>query len=146
MGNVGCLPIAKDGFVQQPVLTIRWGAASGWIRDATPQPRGGLRMIVSIVTFKLPRPWTVTEAAMVFKSTAPKYLDMPGLVRKHYYITESGDRAGGIYFWESKTAAEACYTREWKAMVTEKYGAPPDIVYAVVPVSVDNLEKLLEPA
>jgi putative monooxygenase ydhR len=103
-------------------------------------------MILSITTFKLPRPWTVAEAAAVFKSTAPKYLGKPGLVRKHYYITEAGDRAGGIYLWESKAAAEACYTREWKAMVTEKYGTPPDILYAEVPVSVDNLAKAIEPA
>ena len=103
-------------------------------------------MILSITTFKLPRPWTVAEAATAFKSTAPMYLGKPGLVRKHYYITEAGDRAGGIYLWESKAAAEACYTREWKAMVTEKYGTPPDILYAEVPVSVDNLAKTIEPA
>jgi hypothetical protein len=103
-------------------------------------------MIVSIVTFKLPKRWTVDEAAVVFKSTAPKYLGKPGLVRKHYYITEAGDRAGGIYFWKSKADAEACYTHEWKAMVTEKYGSPPDILYAEVPVSVDNVAKVIEPA
>lgn len=101
-------------------------------------------MIVSIVTFKLAKSWTVAEAAAVFKSTAPKYLGKPGLVRKHYYITESGDRAGGIYLWESKAAAEACYTHDWKAMVTEKYGVAPDILYAEVPVSVDNLAKVIE--
>lgn len=103
-------------------------------------------MIVSIVTFKLAKPWTVAEAAAVFKSTAPKYLGKPGLVRKHYYITEAGDRAGGIYFWESKAAAEACYTRDWQAMVTGKYGAPPDILYAEVPVTVDNLAMVVEAA
>lgn len=103
-------------------------------------------MIVSIVTFKLPKSWSVPEAAAVFKSTAPKYLGKPGLVRKHYYVTEAGDRAGGIYLWESKAAAEACYTREWKAMVTEKYGVPPDILYAEVPVSVDNIAKIIESA
>ena len=103
-------------------------------------------MIVSIVTFKLPKRWTLAEAAAVFKSTAPKYLGKAGLVRKHYYITETGDRAGGIYLWESKAAAEACYTREWKAMVTEKYGAPPDILYAEVPVSVDNVANVIESA
>ena len=67
-------------------------------------------------------------------------------MRKHYYITEAGDRAGGIYLWQSKAAAEACYTREWKAMVTEKYGTPPDILYAEVPVSMDNLAKAIESA
>jgi hypothetical protein len=101
-------------------------------------------MIVSIVTFKLPKRWTVEEAAAVFKSTAPKYLGKPGLVRKYYYITEAGDRAGGIYLWTSKSQAEACYTPEWKAMVTEKYGSPPDILYAEVPVSVDNVAKVIE--
>ena len=67
-------------------------------------------MIVAIVTFKLPQRWTVEEAAAVFKSTAPKYLGKMGLIRKHYFVTESGDRAGGIYFWESKADAEDCYT------------------------------------
>lgn len=103
-------------------------------------------MIVSIVTFKLPKRWTLQEAAAVFKSTAPKYLGKPGLVRKHYYLAEDGDRAGGIYLWKSRADAEACYTREWKAMVTAKYGAPPDIFYAVVPVSVDNVASVIEPA
>ena len=103
-------------------------------------------MIVSIVTFKLPKRWTVQEAADVFKSTAPKYVGKPGLVRKHYYVTESGDRAGGIYLWESRAAAEACYTPEWKAMVTAKYGAAPEILYAHVPVSVDNLQQVIETA
>jgi hypothetical protein len=31
-------------------------------------------------------------------------------------------------------------------MVTEKYGVPPDILYAEVPVSIDNLTKTIEPA
>ena len=59
-------------------------------------------MVVSVVTFRLPRPWTVPQAAAVFASTAPKYLGKPGLVRKHYH-------------------------------------APPDILCAEVPVSVENL-------
>jgi hypothetical protein len=101
-------------------------------------------MIVAIVTFKLPKRWSVEEAAAVFRSTAPKYLGKAGLRRKHYYVTESGDRAGGINLWESKAAAEACYTREWQAMVTDKYGAPPEIVYADVPVTVDNVTNVIE--
>jgi hypothetical protein len=103
-------------------------------------------MFVAIVTFTLPKHWTVEEAAAVFKSTAPKYLGKPGLVRKHYYVTEAGDRAGGIYFWKSKADAEACYTEEWKSMVTAKYGTAPEIFYAVVPVSVDNLQNAIEVA
>lgn len=101
-------------------------------------------MIVAIVTFKLAKRWSVAEAAAVFRSTAPKYLGKAGLRRKHYFLAESGDRAGGIYFWESKAAAEACYTREWQAMVTDKYGVAPEIVYGEVPVTVDNVENRIE--
>ena len=103
-------------------------------------------MIVSIVTFKLAKRWTVEEAAAVFKSTAPRYLGKAGLVRKHYFVTENGDRAGGIYLWKTKADAEACYTPEWKAMVSAKYGVEPDILYAHVPVSVDNVQEAIEAA
>ncbi|RPI47492.1 MAG: monooxygenase [Betaproteobacteria bacterium] len=101
-------------------------------------------MIVAIVTFKLPKRMSVEEAGAAFRTTAPKYLGKAGLVRKHYYVTEDGARAGGIYLWQSKADAEACYTAEWKAMVTEKYGAPPEIMYAQVPVSVDNVAQRIE--
>ena len=103
-------------------------------------------MIVAIVTFKLPKPWSVSDAAAVFRSTAPKYLGKPGLRRKHYFVSEDGTRAGGIYFWESRAAAQACYTPDWEAMVTQKYGAAPEIVYAAVPVSVDNISNTIEGA
>lgn len=101
-------------------------------------------MMISIVTFALPKQWTIDEAADVFRSTAPKYLGKQGLVRKHYYVTEEGDRAGGIYLWNSKADAEACYTPEWIATVTAKYGAPPDIRFLHVPVSVDNEKHVIQ--
>ena len=71
-------------------------------------------------------------------------LQLPGLRRKHYFLSEQGDRAGGIYFWDSRAAAEACYSDAWKEMVTAKYGAPPEIRFYEVPVSVDNLSGRIE--
>jgi hypothetical protein len=103
-----------------------------------------IEMIVAIVTFKLPRAWSVEEASNVFRTTAPKYLNKPGLIRKHYFVSENGDRAGGIYLWRSRSDADACYTAEWKAMVTEKYGVPPDIAYMTAPVTVDNEKQAIE--
>ena len=96
-------------------------------------------MILTMVAFRRGKPWSVEEAAAIFKSTAPKYLNRPGLIRKHYYVTESGDRAGGVYLWKSRADADACYTEEWKAMVADKYGARPEITYMNIPVTVDNV-------
>jgi hypothetical protein len=53
---------------------------------------------------------------------------------------EDGRRAGGIYVWASRADADCVYTREWKAFVAEKYGAPPTIEYLHSPVMVDNRE------
>lgn len=95
-------------------------------------------MIVAIVTFKLPRPAALAEITETFKSTAPRYRGLPGLLRKNYFLSEDGQRAGGIYVWESKAHAEAVYTPQWRATVTEKYGTEPEIVYLHSPVMVDN--------
>jgi len=69
-------------------------------------------VIASILTYRLRKRWTVAEATAVFESTAPKYLRMPGLVRKHYCLTEAGDCVLGVYLWKSKADAEACYTAD----------------------------------
>lgn len=95
-------------------------------------------MIVTIVTFNLPQPTTLADITKVFQGTAPKYQGMPGLLRKNYWMSEDGRRAGGIYVWESRADADRVYTPEWKTFVESKYGAPPMIEYLHSPVMVDN--------
>ncbi len=97
------------------------------------------RMITTIVEFKLPRPLSAAQAKEIFLSTAPKYRDMQGLIRKYYFLSEDGARAGGIYLWSSREAAERVYTDEWKAFVRDKYGTDPVLSVLECPVVVDNL-------
>ena len=96
-------------------------------------------MITAIVEFKLPAPVTVQQARETFLSTAPKYRDMPGLIRKYYFVSEDGNRAGGIYLWRSRSAADEVYTDDWKAFVKSRYGSDPSVVFLECPVVVDNL-------
>lgn len=95
-------------------------------------------MITTIVEFLLPRPLSLEEARATFESTAPKYRDMPGLIRKYYYRSEDGTRAGGIYLWKTRQHAMALYTDEWKAFVRGKYGTEPRLNFLDCPVVVDN--------
>lgn len=97
-------------------------------------------MIVTIVTFRLPQKTTLEEITRTFQSTAPKYQGIPGLVRKNYFMSEDGARAGGIYLWESRADAERVYTADWIKFVEGKYGTPPTIEYLHAPVMVDNRE------
>jgi Putative mono-oxygenase ydhR len=97
-------------------------------------------MIVTIVTFRLPQKTTLAEITRTFQSTAPKYQGIPGLVRKNYFMSEDGTRAGGIYLWNSRADAERVYTPEWTKFVEGKYGTAPTIEYLHAPVMVDNRE------
>ena len=97
-------------------------------------------MIVSIVTFQLQQATTLAEITKTFQSTAPKYQGIPGLLRKNYFVSEDGRRAGGIYVWASRADADRVYTAEWRKFVEDKYGTPPQIEYLHSPVMVDNRE------
>jgi hypothetical protein len=95
-------------------------------------------MFVTIVTFRLPKRVSLAEATETFKSTAPKYQGLAGLIRKNYWLSEDGTRAGGVYVWETRADAERVYTEEWKKTVEAKYGSAPTVEYLHSPVMVDN--------
>jgi hypothetical protein len=96
-------------------------------------------MITALVQFKLPQPITRDKAREIFSGTAPKYRDLPGLVRKYYLLSEDGGTAGGVYLWRSREDAERLYTDDWRKFVAEKYGAEPSVQYFATQVIVDNL-------
>jgi len=96
-------------------------------------------MITALVQFKLPEPLTRDKAKEVFSSTAPKYREVHGLIRKYYLLSEDGGTAGGVYLWKSRKDAEQLYNDDWKEFIMEKYGSEPSVTYFESPVVVDNL-------
>ena len=96
-------------------------------------------MIIAITSFKLPEPITREQARSIFLSTAPTYRGVPGLLKKHYLLSEDGGTAGGVYLWDSKAQAQALYTESWRAFVRGKYGTDPIVTYFDSPVLVDNV-------
>ena len=96
-------------------------------------------MITVIVEFDLPEKISRDQARETFLSTAPKYQGMAGLLRKYYFLSQDGTKAGGIYLWTSRKDAEKVYTEEWKEFVQKKYGSEPSLTYLDCPVVVDNI-------
>jgi Putative mono-oxygenase ydhR len=96
-------------------------------------------MITALVRFKLPQPISREKAREVFSSTAPRYTEIDGLIRKYYILSEDGGTAGGMYLWNSQKDADHLYTDEWKQFIFDKYGALPSVTYFETPVIVDNV-------
>ena len=95
-------------------------------------------MVTALVQFKLPQTLSREKAREIFLSTAPKYRNMNGLIRKYYVLSPDGGTAGGVYLWNSRQDAERLYTEQWKAFILDKYGARPSVTYFETPVIVDN--------
>jgi len=97
-------------------------------------------MITAIVKFKLPQAITLDEAKAKFQGTAPNYRDVEGLIRK-YYLFEPDDTVMGVYLWQNREAAEACYSGDWRQRLRETYGSEPEVSFYETPVVVDNTSK-----
>lgn len=96
-------------------------------------------MIVTVTTFNLPKPVSRAEALAIFRSTAPKYRGVPGLLQKRYIFSEDGSSLGGVYVWKTKADADAMYTPEWREFVRGKYQTEAIVSYFDSPVLVDNV-------
>src|ERR1700704_1742765 len=95
-------------------------------------------MTIVVTRFALPARLTSHDAKTIFLSTAPSYRGLPGLLRKHYLLSEDGLTAGAVYVWESRAAAEKLYTNEWRDFVTAKYGSKPSVLFFDNLVTIDN--------
>jgi len=96
-------------------------------------------MITTLVQIKLSETLSIDKAQDIFASTAPKYIEIQGLIRKYYLLSEDGETAGGVYLWESRKAAETLYTDKKKKFILQKYGLAPSGRSFSSPVIVDNL-------
>ena len=97
-------------------------------------------MITAIVQFKVASDTTREQVLENMKNVAPKFQNMPGLIRKNFLF--DGDRGigGGVYTWETREAAEAVYAEggPWREAIRNLYGVEPEITIFETPVLVDN--------
>ena len=95
-------------------------------------------MITVVVKFNLPAETKAKEANARYRSTAPRFQSIPGLIRKYYLFDEETKKGGGCYLFESRAGAEATFNQEWRTRISELYGEP-DVQYFDTSVIVDNV-------
>lgn len=92
------------------------------VSGGTPAARGG-RHVVTLV--EIPTPAGVTEDLLNagFAAAETEYRSIPGLLRKHFVISDHGT-FGGAYLWADGRSADAWFNDAWGARVLERYGQP----------------------
>jgi hypothetical protein len=58
----------------------------------------------------------------VLRASAPKYRQIPGLIRKYFIGSMETGRAGGAYEWETLEQAKAYHDEQWAQTMRERYG------------------------
>lgn len=93
---------------------------------------------IVVVQFDLPKR-TRDQAIAGGTGSAPTYrgLAEQGLIRKDYLNGEAG--TGGVYLWESRSAAEAWFTEARLAELTQRFGVRPRLTWYDTHVTVDNV-------
>jgi hypothetical protein len=96
-------------------------------------------MITVVIQFPMAQAVPASRFVELAESNAALYKGLDGLHRKYYISGDDGSIVGGIYLWESRAAAEACYDDAWRTRVTESYGTEPQMAWFDTPVVLDNV-------
>ena len=94
-------------------------------------------MIIVVVNFPLPENMSATEYHAKMRETVPRYAAMPGLRRKNYLYDGARQVGGGVYTFDSRANAQACFSEDFVTRVTAAYGRP-DIRYFETSILIDN--------
>jgi len=95
-------------------------------------------LITAIVKYRLSDSISREDCRAHFHSIAPNFQDVPGLISKHFICDADGLIAGGIYQWNSLSAAESFYSGPWLSGILARYGMKPDIQFFDVFARTDN--------
>jgi len=97
-------------------------------------------MIIAVVQFDLPDGVTRAKAIEMFQSVAPKFREMPGLMRKNFLFSDDARKGGGIYLWQDRETAERVHAEgsPWRENIRTMMGVDPEVTFYDSPVLVDN--------
>ena len=96
--------------------------------------------LITVVTrFQLPAGINADQIRAAFEEAAPKFRNVPGLVRKQFLHSKEDSRTvGGVYLWNDEHAARAFMNECVAPMIREKFHVDPTIDFYDSPVIVEN--------
>ena len=95
--------------------------------------------LITVVTrFQLPAGVTADQIRAAFDEVAPRFRNVPGLVRKQFLRSKDCRTAGGVYLWNDEHAARAFMNERVAPMIREKFHVDPTIEFYDSPVIVEN--------
>ena len=95
--------------------------------------------LITVVTrFQLPGGVPADQIRAAFEDVAPRFRNVPGLVRKQFLCSKDCRTADGVYLWNDESAAQAFMNERVAPMIREKFHVDPTIEFYDSPLIVEN--------
>ena len=95
-------------------------------------------LITVITRFPLPAGVTADQMHAAFAAVAPRFRNLPGLVRKQFLCSPDCRTGGGVYLWNDERAARTFMNERVVPMIREKFHVEPTIEFYDSPMIVEN--------
>jgi heme-degrading monooxygenase HmoA len=95
-------------------------------------------MVTVVTRFQLPTGVSAEQVQAAFTEAAPKFRNVPGLVRKQFLRSKVCRTGGGVYLWNNEAAARTFMNEGVAPMIRQRYQVEPEIEYFDSPVIVEN--------
>jgi len=95
-------------------------------------------LITVITRFQLPAGLTADQICAAFEQVAPKFRNVPGLMRKHFLHSKDCRTGGGIYLWNDERAARSFMNDHVAPSIRQHFHVDPTIEFYDSPVTVEN--------
>ena len=96
-------------------------------------------MIVAISRYKFDDSINADRARALSAGSIDKFVDLPGLLRKYFMLSEDASTGASVYLWESRRHVEDFFTEQWKQRIEGKYGHRPTVTIFDCSIVVDNV-------
>ena len=91
------------------------------------------KAVATVVLIPTPTGVTRQRLEAEFRAAVPVYQKVPGLLRKHFVVTDDG-QFGGVYLWADKAAAHQWFSPAWHARVQQTYGQDARLEWYDTPI------------
>ncbi|MES2821120.1 MAG: hypothetical protein V4812_19260 [Pseudomonadota bacterium] len=89
--------------------------------------------VATLVEMAIPEGVDAQRLVAQFEAAVPAYRKVPGLLRKHFLLTEPGS-FGGLYLWQDEASARAWFNADWHRDVVERHGRAARIEWFDTPL------------
>ena len=96
------------------------------------------KLITVITRFQMPAGVTAEQIRASFEEAAPKFRNVPGLIRKQFLRSKDCRTVGGVYLWNDEAAARAFMNEHVAPMIRAKFKVEPTIEFYDSPVIIEN--------